>query len=478
MQELRKSRRRKRKTSKVFTILLLLVILVFFSIMFYLNIIPILFTILALVITLGITFLIIKCNFSRKKGFRLIGYFFSTIIIFIMAYILIYLFNTLGFLIDATNGDFTIKTYNVLVLKESSYNDITDLDNKNIGISETVTDDSLDKAKDKLSKKVKLNYNKYEDSNTLVTALYNKKIESIILEDSELSLLEENDYEKFEGLKVIYKIEIKNDIKSLKDAVNINKDTFNLFISGIDTYGKINSSSRSDVNILVTVNPKDEKILITWIPRDYYVNINKSKYKDKLTHAGMYGIDSSVYAIENLLDVNINYYVKVNFTSVIDIVDALEGITVYNDETFTTNENITFRKGEITLNGEKALSFVRDRKHVTGGDIGRGKNQIKVLEALLNKAMSPDIIKNYNKLINSLKGAFVTNMNQSAMLGFIKKEIQSPRDWQIESITLEGTNAYEYTYTYKNHKLYVMLPDEDMVNEVKEKIKSLNLKIK
>ena len=153
--------------------------------------------------------------------------------------------------------------------------------------------------------------------------------------------------------------------------------------------------------------------------------------------------------------------------------DALNGITVYNDETFTTNENITFRKGEINLDGERALSFVRDRKHVTGGDLGRGKNQIKVLEALLNKARSKEIITSYNKLLQSLDGAFVTNINQSSMTAFIKKEISSPRNWQIENYTLDGTDAYEYTYSYKQSKLYVMIPDEDMVNTAKEKINSV-----
>ena len=285
--------------------------------------------------------------------------------------------------------------------------------------------------------------------------------------------MKEDNLESYNALKIIYSEEIKNNVEEIKNDIDINKEPFNIYISGIDTFGKINASSRSDVNIVVSVNPQTEKILITWIPRDYYVFINNSEYKDKLTHAGIYGIDSSIYAIEHLLNIDINYYVKVNFSSVIKIVDVLKGITVYNDETFTTNENITFPKGNVTLNGEKALSFVRDRKHVTGGDLGRGKNQIKVLEALINKALSKDIIKNYNKLLNTLEGSFVTNMSQGTITSFVKKELLSHRDWQIENQILNGLDAYKYTYTYRNKELYVMLPDDNIVKEAKAKINNL-----
>ena len=127
----------------------------------------------------------------------------------------------------------------------------------------------------------------------------------------------------------------------------------------------------------------------------------------------------------------------------------------------------------MDLDGERALSFVRDRKHVTGGDLGRGKNQVKVLEALMKKAMGKDIIKNYNKLLDSLEGSFVTNMDKNTMFAFIRKEMQSPRNWQIDSITLDGTDSYEYTYTYRNYQLYVMLPNKEKVNEAKTKIKSI-----
>ena len=375
------------------------------------------------------------------------------------------------------NGDimlnFVVCDDNVIVLNNNSYKNIEDLKNKDIGISETTDGEELDKAKKKIDKKVNVNYNEYEDLNSLIKALTNEETDGIILEDSEMSLIEEENKEVYDLFEVIYEIEIKNDINDLKSAININKEPFNIYISGIDTFGKINSSSRSDVNIVVTVNPKTEKMLITWIPRDYYVSINNSKYKDKLTHAGIYGIDSSIYAVENLLNIDMNYYVKVNFTSVIELVNILGGITVYNDEAFTTIDGVNFKEGNITLNGEDTLAFVRERKNLSEGDLGRGKNQIKVLEALLNKAMSKDIIKKYNSILTSLEDAFVTNMSQNTMLGFIRKEISKRRNWQIESNTLLGTDSYEYTYSYKNSELYVMKPNEDSVKDGINKINNI-----
>lgn len=471
MNETKVIKKKKRKINRILTIILLITVLIFFGLIFYINIIPILYTILALILVLGIIFGIIILNFKKKRILRIIGYTLSIILISLMIFIEVYLFNTLGFLFNMTDGDYSLHNYNLIVLNKSNYDDILDLKNKNVGISETTDGEELAKAEKKINNNVNVNYEEYEDLDSLVSALIEEDVDAIILEDSEISLIEEENKEKYDLFRIIFEVEIKKTLEDLKSAININKEPFNIYISGIDTYGKINSSSRSDVNIVVTVNPKTEKILITWIPRDYYVSINDSTYKDKLTHAAIYGIDRSVYAVENLLNVDMNYYVKVNFTSIIKLVDLLGGITVYNDKEFTTLEGVYFKEGNITLDGNNTLAFVRERKNLTEGDLGRGKNQIKVLEALLNKAMSKDIIKKYNSMLKSLDDAFVTNMSQNAMLGFIRREISNKRDWQIESNTLLGTDSYEYTYSYKNSKLYVMKPNDDSVKEAFEKIK-------
>lgn len=473
MNETRKTKKNKRKIHKIITIILLVTVLIFFGLIFYINVIPILYSLILLIVVMALVFGIILLNFRKKKILRIIGYTLSIILSSILIFVEIYLLNTVGFLFNMTDGDYTIKNYNVIVLNTSEFKKVKDLKNKDLGISETSKSEELEEAKNKIEKKVKLNYEEYEDLNELVNSLVEKEVDSILLEDSEMSLIEEQNKSHYDLFKTIYEVEIRNNIEDLKSAININKEPFNIYISGIDTFGSINSSSRSDVNMVVTVNPESEKLHITWIPRDYYVKINDSSYKDKLTHAGIYGIDSSVYALENLLDININYYVKVNFTSVIEVVDLLGGVTVYNDESFTSQDGFYYKKGNIKLNGEKALSFVRERKNVTGGDLGRGKNQIKVLEALINKAMSPSIIVKYNSLLKSLDGAFITNMNQNTMISFIREEMSNTRNWNMTSNTLVGTDSLEYTYSYRNTELYVMKPDSESVDDAINKIKEI-----
>lgn len=465
-------KKKKKILSIIVTSLLGIIFIVLTGLLIYLNVLPLLILILVIILLLALLIGMFFLNFSKKKGFRIIGIFLSIILGVSVIFAEVYLGSTIGFLEGITNGNYSLKTYEVVVLKDSEYKKLKDLNNKDVFTKDDKDNEELKKGKNKINKKVKLNYINKDDVSEMIYSLINNEVDAVLVEKSELDLIKD-DEESYSKLKVIYRITIKDDIKDILNKVDINKDPFNIYVTGMDTYGKISQTSRSDVNIVITVNPKTEKILITWVPRDYYVKINNSSYKDKLTHAGIYGIDTSIYALENLLDTEINYYFKVNFTSVVKIIDLLEGIEVYNDETFTTNDNFTFNKGMVKLNGEEALSFVRDRKHVTGGDLGRGKNQVKVLEAVIKKASSPKIITKYTSLLNSLDGAFLTNMPSNTMKGFIKKEISKKRNWKFESNTLNGTDGSEFTYSYKNQKLYVMIPNEDSVSDTQNKIKEI-----
>lgn len=465
-------KKKKKILSIIVTSLLGIIFIVLTGLLIYLNVLPLLILILVIILLLALLIGMFFLNFSKKKGLRIIGIFLSIILGVSVIFVEVYLGSTIGFLEGITNGNYSLKTYEVVVLKDSEYKKLKDLNNKDVFTKDDKDDEELKKGKDKINKKVKLNYINKDDVSEMIYSLINNEVDAVLVEKSELDLIKD-DEESYSKLKVIYRVTIKDDIKDILNKVDINKDSFNIYVTGMDTYGKISQTSRSDVNIVITVNPKTEKILITWVPRDYYVKINNSSYKDKLTHAGIYGIDTSIYALENLLDTEINYYFKVNFTSVVKIIDLLEGIEVYNDETFTTNDNFTFNKGMVKLNGEEALSFVRDRKHVTGGDLGRGKNQVKVLEAVIKKASSPKIITKYTSLLNSLDGAFLTNMPLNTMKSFIRKEISKRRDWKFESNTLNGTDGSEFTYSYKNQKLYVMIPYEDSVSDAQNKIKEI-----
>ena len=467
----KESKKKKRRIYSKFTTMVLgILLIVLFCLLFFLKIIPILYLIIILLVIVLIYLFIIKFSFSKKRIKRLLAYLISTPLIILLCIIDLYLASTLDVFSSIKASNTKIENYNVIVLKKSNYDDIKELKKQRIGIKEIHNNDGLEKAKKYLVKKINPKYKEYEDIALVSENLLDKNVEAIVLEDAEIKIIEEENPEIYENFKIIYKFEIKVRVEDLTTKVNILKEPFNIYISGVDTFGKIESATRSDVNMLLTINPKEELIHITWVPRDYYVHINGSTYKDKLTHAGIYGIDKSIYAMENLLDSEVNYYVKINFTSLIKIVDAIGGIDVYNDESFTSQDNYYYRKGEIHLNGEKALSFVRERKNVSGGDLGRGKNQVKVLKALINKVASPKIITKYVSLMDSLEGSFVTNLDLKNISKYLENEIRNPKDYEITSYTLTGTNGYDYTYSYKKSKLYVMIPDEESVKEAKEKI--------
>lgn len=465
-----KKKKKNKIYSKISMTLLGIFLIILIGLIFFLDIIPILYVIILFLLLLPIYLLLLRFSFSRKRNKRVIAYFFSTILIILTLIIDLYLASTLDLFNSMKADNKKTEIYNIIVLKDSDYEKLKDLKEKKLGIKEIHNNEGLEKAKKKIAKKIKPKFKTYDDIGEVSQALIDKKVESIILEDAEIEIIKEENYDIYEKFRIIYSFEVTAKVKDLTTKVNIMKEPFSIYISGIDTYGKISSATRSDVNMLLTVNPKKELIHITWVPRDYYVNINGSTYKDKLTHAGIYGIDKSIYAMEGILDTEVNYYVKINFTSLIKIVDALDGISVYNDESFTSQDKIYFKKGNINLDGEEALSFVRERKNISKGDIGRGENQVKVLTALIDKVTSPKIITKYVSLMNSLDGSFVTNLDVKDITNYLKREIKNPKDYEITSYTLVGENAYDYTYSYKKNKLYVMYPDEDSVKDAKKMI--------
>lgn len=290
-----------------------------------------------------------------------------------------------------------------------------------------------------------------------------------------MSMVNEDNPEFNTKTKVIYKFVIKLKSKTKAKDVNVTNKPFNIYITGIDTYGEITSVSRSDVNIVATVNPKTKQVLLTSIPRDYYVQLHGTTgVKDKLTHAGIYGVDKSITTIEDLLDIDINYYVKVNFTSLIDIVNALGGITVYSDYTFTTIDGVHFTEGNNNMNGEQALSFARERKAFLEGDNQRGKDQQAVIAALIKKMCSKSIITKYDSILNSLNGKFQTNMSSNKITSLLKMQLNDMSSWNVSTYNLQGVNSSNYTYSGGNTKLFVMEPvlgsieeAHNLINDVK-----------
>ena len=251
-------------------------------------------------------------------------------------------------------------------------------------------------------------------------------------------------------------------------------DTFAMYISGIDVYGDIGTTSRSDVNIIAVVNTKTHQVLLITTPRDYYVPIPtiSGDERDKLTHAGIYGVEASVATLEQLYEMNIDYYTRVNFTSVVKIVDALGGVSVYSNQSFTTG-NLTIHEGYNDLNGEQALAFSRERHNVEGGDFQRGKNQQEVIKGIIRKAISPAILLGANDILNSISGNVDTNMPTEAIQNLIKEQLDTKASWNIKSMAAVGTGDSQTCYSIPNSQVYVAWPDQTSIDEIKAAVEAV-----
>ncbi len=265
---------------------------------------------------------------------------------------------------------------------------------------------------------------------------------------------------------------------------NVAKDPFIVYLSGVDTKNatEIKDKDLSDVNIVVVINPEQKRVLLVSTPRDYYVPLEGNSNKmDKLTHAGTYGIDCSIKTLETLYDVEFNYYAKVNFKSVYDIVNSVGGVTINSDYAFDSHHSYTgktysFKKGENFVMGDAALAFVRERKLFAGGDRQRGKNQQELISAVVNKAISPAMFipANIEDMLEAVSNNTKTNFSEKEIKKLISYQMSSmTRGWTFDSISVDGTNAYRTTYTYPSQELYVMIPKTDTVEAAKEAINAV-----
>ncbi len=459
---------------KILAFFLLAVTLILVGNLFFLNVLSNVMLVGVVVILLIFNLLIFRALFFGKR--KKLSRFFAILLILLLGLGDFYLSKTSG-LLASLNLDYKTYNYSVLVLEDSSYHKLKDINGKKIGYYDDGSEESSSSL-DKVMKKVELSKVRYEDTEKLANALLEKKVDAILIENSYLEILDENivvEGKSFKNLvRKIYSFVIVKKVSDISRDINVVKTPFNVYISGIDTYGEISSVSRSDVNMIVTVNPETRQILLTSIPRDYYVQLHgKSGYPDKLTHAGLYGIDMSIQTLEDLLDIKINYYVKVNFTSVVDIVNAIGGVTVYSDYTFTSIDGYHYTKGYNEVNGEEALSFARERKSFATGDRQRVKDQQALLKAIFDKCTSKAIITKYSKLLDSLSNSFVTNMKMSRLTSLIKMQLSKNYEWNIVSNSLNGGDGSNYTYSAPSTKAYVMEPSEESIDYAHELIQKV-----
>ena len=264
------------------------------------------------------------------------------------------------------------------------------------------------------------------------------------------------------------------------EANQITKESFVVYLSGVDNRGELTEKARSDVNILAVVNPTTKRVALINTPRDYYVDLAGTNSKDKLTHAGLYGVETSMATLGNLYGINVDHYIRINFAGFISIIDAVGGVDVYSDQAFTSvgspgyYDPTTFAEGWNHLDGKSALAFARERHAFASGDIQRGINQMKVIDAMVQKLKSPTVLMSFSKLMDAVSDCFVTSLSQEQISALVRMQLASLSNWDIESYTVTGTSGKStQCYSAKGQNLYVMKPDESSVNQAKELIASV-----
>ena len=374
-----------------------------------------------------------------------------------------------------TGTEYQIDKMAVIVMDEDPAETVEDILDYNVGIQRASAGTEGEKA----ARAVEWIEEKYETSlettgysslDGVVQALYDGEVEAIIINSAMITTVEEH-FEGFSGnTRILEELELKKEITVTENTSNL-EEPFNVYISGIDVYGDISTNSRSDVNIIATVNPQTRQILLTTTPRDYYVEIPgvTDGEKDKLTHAGIYGVDASMAALEELYGIEIDYYVRVNFSGVENIVDALGGITVYSKYSFSTHlePHYYFEEGYNVMNGKEALWFARDRKSVPGGERQRGKNQLEVIKGLIDKVCSPAILTNYSSLLSAVGESVQMNFTEAQVKGLVKAQLKDGTAWNIKTLSANGKNAKDYCYSYSGTALYVMYPNDETIEYIK-----------
>lgn len=416
--------------------------------------------------------------FNGRRGFRRTGKFLSVLISIAMFTGSFYALTTAGFLSNITGGQFDTHMVSVLVLEDNPAKEIGDLQFADFAYNSNVDEEFVMETFTEIETMFKKEVPKtaFDTNEKLVEALLNKEHEAILISEAQRTLIEETYPDLSIQTKIVYQKghQVEVDINENKPPVNVNKDTFTLFISGIDTYGPVSAVSRSDVNMLMTVNPNTNQILLTSMPRDYHVTLASKGKKDKLTHAGIYGVEESVATLENLFDINIDYFVKVNFSSLTKIVDALGGITVQSQFAFTSGAGQNIVVGSNNLNGTQALAFVRERYNIPGGDNSRILNQQAALTGIINKALSPAIILNYNSFLASIDGTFVMSMPENDFKSIIRNQVDSMPSWDIKNQAVTGVGGTSTTlYSMPGRALYISEPDMSSVQAAHDKIEAM-----
>ncbi|MGN1377020.1 MAG: LCP family protein, partial [Dorea sp.] len=457
---------------KIIPVLQLLLCVVFFTILWNSGMVPDLYLAVTGLLLLMLFVITFDLQFLRPKAAHITGVVLSLVISVIMGIAILYLLKATAMMEDV--GGATYKTDNMIVVvkKEDQAENLMDARNYRFGSQTSVDQENntlmLKDIEQNVGREIQLE--EYNNVTEEAEALLSGKIEAAIYNEAFTGIIEESVKDYSDQVRILYQYGIDTEIEQDEASVEA---PFNVYISGIDVSGPITTNSRSDVNIIMTVNPNTKKILLTTTPRDYYVTIPNvsGESRDKLTHAGIYGVDASMATLENLYDIDISYYARVNFTSLIKIVDTLGGVDVNSEYAFTTTHGkYQIQQGMNHMDGETALGFSRERYSFEDGDNQRGKNQEAVLTAILQKVMSPAILTKAGELIANVSDSVETNMTQEEMAKLINMQLSDGANWTIESQAATGTGDTQMCFSSGSQLLYVMWPDEAVDEALSDKM--------
>lgn len=407
---------------------------------------------------------------------KLISVMLSCLILF--TYLFAAKFDSVLDKLGAANVEIDI--VDVCVLSNDKAQNLNDAANYKFAINSTASNANINTSIESISSETgkTIKPTEYTNWSNLVNALYdNKNVQAIVINHSMMSIISQEFPDFEDSIKIIKTYEYKEKVELDSSNVNVKRDPFIIYVSGIssdegeDT--KLASKALSDVNILAVINPETKQVLLVTTPRDSYIKISNSSGVtgyDKLAHAGSYGVDKSIEALENLYGINIDYYVKINFAGSQAVIDALGGITIESEIEFTNGWEAApvsyhFVQGANECDGEKAIAFARERKAFAAGDFQRGRNQTAVIKGIIQKATSPAILTRYSAVMDTVSDMFLTNIPSSAISDLVKLQLSNSTPWNIQTYSISGkTDEYRHLEVSNVYGASIVLPYEEDIS--------------
>lgn len=480
---LSKIERKKKRRAWAFAIgsvlvLIQLVLTVLFLLkMFKLDILPFKYLFMINIILILLVLYDFTSQFTKSHILgKLISVMLSCLILF--TYLFAAKFDSVLDKLGAANVEIDI--VDVCVLSNDKAQNLNDAANYKFAINSTASNANINTSIESISSETgkTIKPTEYTNWSNLVNALYdNKNVQAIVINHSMMSIISQEFPDFEDSIKIIKTYEYKEKVELDASNVNVKRDPFIIYVSGISSDDgedtKLASKALSDVNILAVINPETKQVLLVTTPRDSYIKISNSSGAtgyDKLAHAGSYGVDKSIEALENLYGINIDYYVKINFAGSQAVIDALGGITIESEIEFTNGWEAApvsyhFVQGANECDGEKAIAFARERKAFAAGDFQRGRNQTAVIKGIIQKATSPAILTRYSAVMDTISDMFLTNIPSSAISDLVKLQLSNSTPWNIQTYSISGkTDEYRHLEVSNVYGASIVLPYEEDIS--------------